>query len=95
MAAERIARHGNLMADAIISAMRNADDRVRLQGVKTAMELEHREAALRMQEDKELESASNAELISALVEMSRRMVASGAVDRLPVIEGTAVEVPAA
>src|SRR5579859_343146 len=83
VAAERIARQGNLMADAIIDAMRpGKPDSIRLQGARQAMELEHREAELRRKEESELDGLTDSALVDMLVEMGSRMAASGMVGRL-------------
>jgi len=88
VAAERIARQGNLMADAVIGAMRDTSPSIRLQGVRLGMEIEHREAELRLKEDRSLDEMSNAELVQMIVDAAIQARRSGA---LPIDDGNTVE----
>ena len=67
-AAERISREGDLIADAIIDALRNGTHGIRLSAVKLAMDIEHREAELQLKEDRQFEEIETQQLLESLVD---------------------------
>ena len=87
VAAERIARHGNLVADVFISAMQpGKPDAIRMQAARSAVEIEHKERELQLKEDRELDGRSDSELIGMLVQGALKLAASGAVKMDDVID---------
>jgi hypothetical protein len=99
VAAERIARKGNLMADAVISAMGNDQPMtIRLQGVRMAKEIEHDEVRLQLQEQHDDETKSNLDLVNIIVDGLAKAAGSGRLKDIveaqleePIIEGTVIE----